>query len=268
MIKVIDIGYQFVNMGGIDINRPHGSGDYLFLFFRTPLEVWIDGKYQAVSENTYFLYKKGEPQRYRKLNGHYINDWIHVAIEPYDDYFEKLGIPFNTPIKMRESKAISEMISDIFIEFFDVGVQHEKIMEQKANAMFHKFSDVYHFMQSNGSKMMDYRAKLLDIRKKIQNYEYQPKGAEEIADALNISVPYFQHLYKEFFGNSLLQDIIYGRIEHAAHLLNSSVYSVTEVASLCHYENLEHFSRQFKKVKGCSPSKYKKNNGIVIKNKK
>ena len=33
MIKIANLGYQFVNIGGFDVNRPHGSGDFLFLFF-------------------------------------------------------------------------------------------------------------------------------------------------------------------------------------------------------------------------------------------
>ena len=37
MIRIAKIGYQYVNIGGIDINR-EGTGDYLFLFFRTPTE--------------------------------------------------------------------------------------------------------------------------------------------------------------------------------------------------------------------------------------
>lgn len=257
MIKVVNIGYQYVNVGGIDINRG-GTGDYLFLFFRTPTEVWMGDGYQVISENTYFLYQKGMPQRYRKLDGHYINDWMHFDIEPYDNYFETLGIPFQTPMTLHDSKGISELLSDLFIEYFDVGRQHEIIMDQKVNVMFHKFSDMYRFSQNNGTRLTNYRMKLFEMRKKIQSYEYCPRGAGEIAELLNISTPYLQHLYKEFFGTSITQDIIHGRIEHATHLLSGTDYSVTEVARMCGYENLEHFSRQFKKFKGCSPSAYKR----------
>ncbi len=257
MIRIAKIGYQYVNIGGIDINR-EGTGDYLFLFFRTPTEVWMGDGYQVFPENTYFLYQKGMPQRYRKLNGHYINDWIHFDIEPYDNYFENLGIPFQTPMHLHDSRGISEMISDLFMEYFDVGQQHEIIMDQKANVMFHKFSDMYQFSQDNGARLTNYRMKLFEMRKKIQNYEYCPKGVKEIAELLNISTPYLQHIYKEFFGTTITKDIIYGRIEHAVHLLSETEYSVTEIARMCGYENLEHFSRQFKKMKGCPPSGYRR----------
>lgn len=258
MIKISNLGYQYVNWEGIDVQRSQGSGDFLFLFFRCPTEVWIDGKYCLVPENSYFLYKKGAPQRYRRLGKYYINDWIHFDIEPYDNFFETLGIPFHTPMILADNTSISEMISDLFIEYFDTGEQHEMIMNQKISTMFYKFSDLYHFAQKNGMKTAKYHRELMDIRKRIQTYEYYPKSAEEIANDLNISTSYLQHLYKDLFGISIQQDIIYCRIERAAQLLNGTNYSISEVAEMAGYENFAHFSRQFKKLKGCSPSSYRK----------
>lgn len=85
-----------------------------------------------------------------------------------------------------------------------------------------------------------------------------PDGADEIAKGLNISTSYFQHIYKKLFGVPVNQDIIKGRIEHAARLLMETDASVSEIAEQCGYENLEHFSRQFKKIKKVSPQKYRK----------
>ncbi len=257
MIRVREVGYQFINIGGIDINRAKGNGTYLFLYFRCPTEVWLDGEYRLLEADTFMLFRKGEMQRYRKQDGHYINDWLHLDIEPYDDFFEKLGIPFQTPMKLVDSAPISSMISDLFMEYFNVGEQHEKIMDQKASALFHKFSDLYQFSIKNSSKMSKYLQELIEIRKKIQNYEYCPENANDIAEQLNISTSYLQHLYKSFFGVSVNQDIIRGRVDHAAHLLNGTEFSITEVAEICGYDSLEHFSRQFKKIKGCSPRQYR-----------
>ena len=55
MIKISKIGFQFLNVKGFEINRPYGSGDYLFLHFRCPTEVFLNGAYQTLPENTFFL---------------------------------------------------------------------------------------------------------------------------------------------------------------------------------------------------------------------
>lgn len=44
LIKTVDLGYQYVNIGAFDIQRPQGTGDFLFLYFRCPTEVWLEGR--------------------------------------------------------------------------------------------------------------------------------------------------------------------------------------------------------------------------------
>ena len=259
MIQIQQIGYQFVNLNGFDVVREKGSGNFLFLYFRCETEVFLNGTYETVPENTFLLYKKDAPQIYRKKDGHFINDWIHFDITPYDDYFEKLNIPFQTPIRLPESKEITDMISDLYMEFFHVGQQHEAIMDQKANALFHRFSDLNFFVSNNGVKKADFFRQLTSVRMSLQNYEYRPDSVKDIANVLNISVSYLQHMYKEFFGTSVQHDIIHGKLEYASRLLSGTDDTIGEIASLCGYENMEHFSRQFKKYKGCSPIQYRKN---------
>lgn len=258
MITVKGIGYQFHNPFGIDINRTNGSGDFLFLYFRTPAEVMLRTEFITLPEGTFLLYKKNAPQIYKKSDGSFINDWMHFDIEPYDNFFENLGIPFNTPISFLNNKIITDMIADLFIEFFNEGNQHEFIMDTKMRILFHKFSDMYKALINGGASYGKYFNELSEIRQQIHNYQYRPAGADEVAMKLNISTSYFQHIYKKLFGVSIHQDIIKGRIEHAGRLLQGTDASVSEISLQCGYENLEHFSRQFKKIKGVSPNKYRK----------
>ncbi len=52
MIHVTQMGFHFTNFGGIDVNRMEGNGTYLFLYFRCPAEVMLDGKYRQIPEDT------------------------------------------------------------------------------------------------------------------------------------------------------------------------------------------------------------------------
>ena len=131
-------------------------------------------------------------------------------------------------------------------------------MSSKAEALFHKFSDLYHTTLNSGSTFDKYFDEFSKLRQHLYNYEYVPSGAKEIADGLGLSTSYFQHTYKKIFGVSVHQDIIKARIEHAARLLQGSNDSISEIAAICGYENLEHFSRQFKKIKGMSPQQFRK----------
>lgn len=257
MIKVADMGYQFVNVGGYEANRPEGSGDFLFLFLRCPTEVFIDGVYQWIQADTYLIFEKGAPQIYRKWDAHFINDWIHFDFDSYDNYFEKKGIPLNTPFVLPNNTEIIEMTSELLIEYFSGGEEHEQIMSRKADALFCRLGELYRFSNEYSAKMNSYRAAFTKLRRKILNRQYCPESSGEIAEAMNLSASYFQHLYKGFFGNSVYEDVIHARIEQATHLLERTDYSVGEIAQLCGYDNAEHFSRIFKKYKGKSPRHYR-----------
>lgn len=257
MITVHAVGYQFLNRDGIDMNRKNGSGDYLFLHFRCATEVFLDGHYQLVPENSFFLFEKDAPQIYRKTDGIFLNDWIHFDFDTYDNFFENLEIPFQTPIQIPESRLLTNLMEDIYTEFFNEGSMHPYIMDQNMQILFHKLSDIYRPLLEKKAASAKYIPILHDLRKHILNYQYVPTGAAEIAESLHISVSYFQHIYKELFHTSLQQDLIRGRIEHAAMLLHGTSLPVTDIAKLCGYENLEHFSRQFKAHKGMSPKQFR-----------
>lgn len=259
MIKVVDMGYQFVNVGGFEANRPEGSGDYLFLYLRCPTEVFLNGSYQWFPAETYIIFEKGAPQIYRKWDAHFINDWIHFDFDTYDQYFEKLGVPLNTPITLQNNAEILEMTSALLIEYFSNGKEHQKVMSAKTDELFRKFAELYHFSNEHSTKMNNYRAAFTKLRQKILTRQYCPENIEDAARQMNLSVSYFQHLYKNFFGNSIHKDIIHARIAQAAHLLAHTDYSIGEIARLCGYDNTEHFSRSFKKHKGVSPRSFRKN---------
>ncbi|MCR5742331.1 MAG: AraC family transcriptional regulator [Lachnospiraceae bacterium] len=257
MIKIHAVAYQYVNLGGIDVVRPQGSGDYLLVFLRCNAEVMMDGSYTPVEEGNFILYKKGQPQIYRKLDGHYINDWMHFNVDPYDDYFEKLGLPCGVPFKINDSREITNIISDLMTEFFRVGGSHERILDQMADTMFMKLSDIYQFEKQNSPELTDYFYRLSSLRKSILDFSYRPQSAADVAEELHISVSYLQHLYRDFFNTTLNADMIKGRVDHAARLLTSGMYTVSQVAVMCGYDNIEHFSRQFKKLKNVAPSRWR-----------
>jgi AraC family transcriptional regulator, arabinose operon regulatory protein len=256
-IQVNEIGYEMYHSLGLDIYRPEGTKDYLFLYFRTAVEMRINEEYLELEPSIFYLFPKGTPQFYRKLNSPLHNDWIHFDMSGGDHFFNNLQIPFCTPIKVQDTLTINRMMYDLRNEFFHHGPHHKEIMNAKMQALFYKFSDIIHEDPWDTSKQSPHYKKLLLLRYQIETNEYLRSNVLEIASRLNLSGSYLSHLYKDTFGSSIGQDLIKSRIQYAKSLLTYSKYTIGEISFICGYENIEHFSRQFKKLTGLSPRSYK-----------
>lgn len=93
-----------------------------------------------------------------------------------------------------------------------------------------------------------------------QHFASSDLNADKIARAGNISTSY---LYKLFSanGNSLQDYIFQQRLKHAEKLLKQSNYrhlNIEQVAQLCGFTQMSHFSRRFKQHTGISPLQYRK----------
>lgn len=74
-----------------------------------------------------------------------------------------------------------------------------------------------------------------------------------------ISPAYLRRLFKKEFGMSPKRYVIEQRINHARTLLSAGYYSVKEVADMSAYQDSKHFSSEFKRICGVSPSEYRYN---------
>ena len=79
------------------------------------------------------------------------------------------------------------------------------------------------------------------------------------AEKLGISFDYMRHCFKEEIGMTPLEYLTQIRIEQAkSYLINSNIYSISEIADMCGFSDQYYFSRVFKKTVGVSPRDYRK----------
>lgn len=83
---------------------------------------------------------------------------------------------------------------------------------------------------------------------------------EEYASSKGMSVSWFIRNFKKYTGQTPTQFLTAIRITNAQMLLETTTYSVSEIARIVGYDNPLYFSRMFHKHKGYSPSDYRKRN--------
>ena len=82
---------------------------------------------------------------------------------------------------------------------------------------------------------------------------------EEYAKKTHVSTSWFIRNFKLYVGSTPMQFILQKRICNAEALLLNTEYNINEIAQIVGYDNSLYFSRMFKKIKGISPSEYRKN---------
>ncbi|MFC0333315.1 response regulator [Paenibacillus sepulcri] len=79
---------------------------------------------------------------------------------------------------------------------------------------------------------------------------------QQVADEVNVSRNYFSEMFKKVTGKNFIDYLIALRVNRAKELLAESTLRVYEVAEQSGFNDVKHFSKQFKKIVGLSPGEY------------
>jgi len=82
---------------------------------------------------------------------------------------------------------------------------------------------------------------------------------KRLAQEININPSYLSDLFKKETGSTLTEHINRRRIDRACRLLKETALQVQTVAQYCGIQDVNYFSKVFKKYTGKTPSEYRKN---------
>lgn len=93
-----------------------------------------------------------------------------------------------------------------------------------------------------------------------KNYRDENITIQMVSNYVGLSENYFSVLFKKEVGTSFKNHLIKLRVNKAIEIMESTNLKIYEVCDYIGYQNVEHFSRIFKKVTGSSPNKYRNKN--------
>lgn len=92
----------------------------------------------------------------------------------------------------------------------------------------------------------------------VAKHYAEPITTRALAEMCYLSEGHFCRFFKAATGQSPLSYVNRYRIDRAALLLRRTDGSITEVALATGFPDVNYFSRTFRKVRGCSPSEYRR----------
>ncbi len=256
-----DVGVQLQYDSDFTIYREngisrYGEPDYLFLYFHTECCVEINEEKIQVKPPSVILFDIGSKQHYYATQETYMDDYVHFWFDESRSFVDELNLPFNTVIPLPENTMIPSLMKQMYEEFVSINTYKERTMEYLFRLVLIKVSEMSE--RSKIVKIPDrYDEMFQNLRSAIYLEPSKNWHVSECAASQGLSTPYFQKLYKSYFGNTFVQDVVQSRLEFAKHYLMVSHYSVKEIAALCGYNNETFFMKQFKKNLGLTPSQYR-----------
>lgn len=253
---MISVNFTFYNRFNLDfdtIDRPEGSGDYLFLHLISPMKITLSNKTIITKENAFILFDKGTPQLYSAVKT-FQNSFIHFDCA--SSFISKYKIPLNTIFYLPNIEPVASLLRNIHFEFFLKKPYFETQLDSYMSQLFVTLARAL----DNGTSVDEKESYLFNV---FQNARYEILSsindewtAESMAALTNLGTSQFYRYYRAFFGCSPKADLIDARIARAKELLISEQITVSEAAVKSGFQNYAHFSRYFKKKCNMSPQEW------------
>ncbi len=98
----------------------------------------------------------------------------------------------------------------------------------------------------------------------IAQYCTEDLSIKQVADQINLSVPYFSRIFKQETGRSFVEYVTFVRMQRAVWLLRHTDHTIEVISEELGYNTPNYFSGTFKKYVGLSPRDYRATEEIIF----
>ncbi len=157
-------------------------------------------------------------------------------------------------VLLQDAHQLKPLFKEIYHEYY----QDDPLSEERLRAMLALLlSRVFQSAEADVTDGGLSPQQRMTIREYVDARVHQAIHPHDLAALLDYNPAYFTRLFRRSFGKAPKTWLMEERIRHAAMLLVESQLNVSEVAHELGYKDVYLFSRQFKQVIGCSPSRYR-----------
>ncbi|CAM3814641.1 helix-turn-helix domain-containing protein [Marinicrinis lubricantis] len=187
----------------------------------------------------------------KKLNGYQA---LFVLEPHYRNINHALG-KMSLPISRLDY--VSSFV-DYMIEEYENKLQgYEMVLRSRFMELVVLLSRQYEMQKQQGIQ-----SHLMHLAKAIsfmEDHYLEPLSREDIATQSNISVRHLNRIFQSYYQTTPFAYLQQLRLEHACRLLKTTNLPISEISYQSGFNDSNYFTRQFTKVFGISPKRYRKN---------
>ena len=239
--------------------RPRGRLDFQLLYLAAgKAHFHIDGEEKVVTAGHMVLYRPKEPQKYEYYGKEQTEVyWVHFTGSNVTNILRSYGLTkemkvFYCGSDLEYKNHFRSMIQELQMCKDDYPEMLEIHLRQIFIRLHRYFNSIAKVENSQIAEDID-KAMLY-----FAEHYNEEICIEDYAREHLMSTSWFIRNFKQYTGSTPMQYILSKRIHNAETLLENEHYNITEISNIVGYDNPLYFSRIFKKVKGISPTEYRK----------
>lgn len=250
--------YRLKTVKRLPTLRPKGRLDYQLLYIVSGKgHFYFHGEDRVVYAGRMVLIQPRQEQRYE-----YFGEdkpevyWVHFTGSDVKNILRSYNIPMDDPIFYSgASSTYSYLFKEMIHELQTCKTGYEDLLAMYLRQIFLL---VQRTRQEERPTVSTYIQEEMEFARRYFNEHYnEPISIQEYAESRNMSVCYFQRNFKQIVKHTPMQYLLTIRVNNAASLLETTDYSMAEIAAIVGYEDPLYFSRLFRKIKGVSPRDYR-----------
>lgn len=238
---------------------PRGRVDYQLLYVAAgKAHFYIDGEDKTVSAGHMVLYHPKEEQHYEYFGEEKPEVyWVHFTGGDVRNTLRHYDIPVEEHVFYCGTQSEYDHLFKKMIEELQAcRVGYRELLEMYFRQLLLAVQRARLEKPPMVSSMV--MEEMNAARQYFHEHYNEAISVEEFALSNHVSISLFMRNFRKVFGISPKQYILNIRMNNAQSLLETTDYTVTEIAAIVGYDNPLYFSRIFHKQKGQSPSDYRK----------
>lgn len=231
------------------IERPEGTGDYLFMMFHDPVQIGSGEAWWAFPPGTLMWWDRGAAHFYGNPSERWSHSWIHCDGKDVKKALKAARIGLNRPWQAADPARIERQL-------FQVHDELSGAFEPDAVIVRHAVINLIREARREAGQRQRPQAteELARAKELLDNHYDEALSLSFLAQTAGLSTSHFCVEFRKCFGMPPVAYLAEKRMRVAATLLTGTNERVGEIGQKVGYPDPYYFSKRFKAFHGVPPS--------------
>ena len=218
----------------------------------------LAGTQHAVRAGELLVIPPGTPHAYgADENAPWTIHWLHVSGNNVPATLEELGTTATRPVLYLGEDSRLLGLFDEVLEAIEPGYTPARLL-YAAHALAHLLGTMIWLRHENFRGEPDLHQKITRSIAYMKQHLGKPLRTAYLASQANLSSSHYGALFKQQTGYSPIDYFIRLRMHQACQLLDTTSFSIKEIATRLGYQDPFYFSRAFRSVNKVAPTEYRR----------